>query len=162
MPPHNATAGLAVMASLLLAMVLRIVPLPKEWFVYNPDWVLLFLIYWAMAVPERVGVGYAWCVGVLVDALTGRMLGQHALAYTVVIFMCVKLHGRWRPYPPYLQAFSILLLLLAGQVLVFWTQNIKASSSAALAYWLPSLVGALLWPVVLPALHRIRRHYPNA
>ena len=65
MPPNKATLSLVVLASLLLAMVLRIIPLPKEWFVYNPDWVLLFLIYWAMAVPERVGLGYAWCVGLL-------------------------------------------------------------------------------------------------
>jgi rod shape-determining protein MreD len=159
MPLNKATPRLVVLASLLLAMVLRIIPLPKEWFVYNPDWVLLFLIYWAMAVPERVGLGYAWCVGLLVDVLTGRMLGQHALAYSVVIFMCVKLHSRWRPYPPYLQAFSILLLLLVGQLLIFCTQNIKAASSVGIIYWLPSLVGALLWPAILLALRRVRRHY---
>ena len=159
MPPNKATPRLVVLASLLLAMVLRIIPLPKEWFIYNPDWVLLFLIYWAMAVPERVGLGYAWCVGLLVDVLTGRMLGQHALAYSVVIFMCVKLHSRWRPYPPYLQAFSVLLLLLVGQLLIFCTQNIKAASSVSIIYWLPSLVGALLWPAILLALRRVRRHY---
>jgi len=129
MPPNEATTRMVVLASLLLAMVLRIIPLPMEWFVYNPDWILLFLIYWAMAIPERVGVGYAWCLGLLSDVLTGRMLGQHALAYSVVVFVCVKGHRRLRSYPLYQQSLLVLLLLLANQLLIFWTQNIKAAGA---------------------------------
>ena len=150
---------LVIPASLLVAMVLCIIPLPGEWFVYNPDWVLLFLLYWAIAIPERVGVGVAWCVGLLGDALTGRMLGQHALAYSVVIFMAVKSHRRLRAYPLYQQAILIFLLLLINQLLVFWTQDMKAARTIASIYWMPSLVGALAWPIVLLALRQVRRRY---
>jgi len=150
---------LVVLASLLVAMVLRILPLPKEWFVYNPDWVLLFLIYWAIAIPERVGVGHAWCVGVSSDVLTGRMLGQHALAYSVVAFVCVKLHTRLRAYPLYQQVLPVFLLLLVNQLLIFWTQNIKGAHSTELIHWSPSLAGALVWPAIFTTLRRVRRYY---
>ncbi|MDD5033252.1 MAG: rod shape-determining protein MreD [Methylococcaceae bacterium] len=144
---------------LLIAIILRIISLPQEFFLYNPDWVLLFLIYWAMAIPERVGVGYAWCTGLLTDALTGRMLGQHALAYAVVSYLCVRMHQRLRLYPFSQQSFSVLMFLLLSQLLIFWTQSIKAVNAIGLVYWLPSLVGALIWPAVLVTLRRVRRRY---
>ena len=153
---------LAVLASLLLGMVLRIMPLQRELFVYNPDWVLLFLIYWALAIPERVGLGYAWCMGLLVDALTGRTLGQHALAYSVIVFISVKLHSRLRSYPLYQQGVLIFMLLLVNQLLVFLTQNGKSAGAIGMVYWLPSLVGALVWPVVFLTLRRVRRRFPIA
>ncbi len=159
MSKNETAVRLAVLASLLGGMVLRIMPLPRELFVYNPDWVLLFLIYWALAIPERVGVGYAWCTGLLGDALTGRMLGQHALAYSVVVYISVKLHSRLRSYPLYQQGLVIFLLLLVNQLLVFWTQNGKAAGTIGLVYWLPSLVGALVWPVVFLTLRSVRRRY---
>ncbi len=159
MPPNKVTTPLVVLASLLVAMVLRILPWPVEWFVYNPDWMLLILIYWAMAIPDRVGVGYAWCLGLLGDVLTGRMLGQHALAYSVVVFICVKWHVRFRAYPVYQQTLFVFLLLLFDQLLIFLTQNNKAASSLGIVYWLPPVVGALLWPTILPALRQVRWHF---
>ncbi|NJD06633.1 MAG: rod shape-determining protein MreD, partial [Methylococcaceae bacterium] len=70
-----------VCVSLAFAMVLRILPWPPQWLAANPDWVLLFVVYWNMAIPDRFGVVAAWTTGLFADALTGRMLGQHALAY---------------------------------------------------------------------------------
>jgi rod shape-determining protein MreD. len=39
--------------TLLLAMCLKVLPLPDYLSRLNPDWVLLILIYWTLAVPER-------------------------------------------------------------------------------------------------------------
>ncbi len=159
MEQNKSVAALVVLASVVVAMILCIIPLPKELFLYNPDWVLLFLIYWTMAIPERVGVAYAWCVGLFCDVLTGRMLGQHPLAYAVVAYICVRLYRSLRLYPMSQQAFSVLLLLLLNQALIFWTQNIKAASSIGMAYWFPSFVGALVWPAVFLILRWVRRYY---
>jgi rod shape-determining protein MreD len=159
MPDTKTSSALAVLGSLLAAMVLRIVPLPPAGFIYNPDWVLLVLIYWAMAVPERVGVGYAWCVGLFADVLTARMLGQHGLAYAVVAYICVGRHRQLRLYPVYQQMFLVLLLLLLEQLLIFWTQNITAASTIGAGYWLPAFSGALAWPAIFKALRWLRRTY---
>jgi rod shape-determining protein MreD len=159
MPQNSPSAGFVVLASLVLAMILRIVPLPHAGFVVNPDWVLLFLAYWAIAIPDRVGVGYAWFIGLFSDALTGRMLGQHALAYSVAIYLCARMHRQLRVYPVYQQAFYILLLLLLEELLVFWTQDIKAASAIGMDYWLPAFTGATLWPIVFWVLRWLRRCY---
>ncbi len=156
---NKSAARLVVFASLVLAMILRIIPLPPDLFVYNPDWVLLFLIYWAMAIPDRVGVGYAWCTGLFVDVLTGRMMGQHALAYSIIAYLSVKFHRQLRLYPMSQQALTVLFMLSLAQLLIFWTHSIKVSSEIGLNYWLPSLFGALVWPVTFLALRRLRRRY---
>ena len=61
------------------AFMLAIMPLP-DWAVeFRPDWVTLVLIYWAMAVPTRVGVTVAWFAGLLLDVSYGTLMGQHAV-----------------------------------------------------------------------------------
>lgn len=159
MPANNPATALVVAVSLILAMALRIVALPHGLASYNPDWVLLCLIYWNLALPDRVGVGTAWFTGIITDVLTGRLLGQHALAYAVVAYGCLHLHRQLRLYPLYQQALATLPLQLASQLLVFWSQNYKGTNSLSLAYWLPSLTGAALWPAIFVALRHVRRSF---
>lgn len=156
---QSSSAYPVVFVSVVLAMILRILPWPHELSLYNPDWVLLCLIYWNMAIPERVGVGTAWFAGLLTDALTGRLLGQHALVYALVAYFCIRLHRRLRLYPLSQQALMVLAFLLFSQVLLFWTQSVKTASTMNAHYWLPSLVGALLWPVLFVTLRRVRRRF---
>jgi rod shape-determining protein MreD len=146
-----------VIASLVAAMALRILPLPNPWFILNPDWMGLFLIYWIMAFPERLGLGTAWVTGLFADVLTGRMLGQHALAYSVVAYLALRWHRRLRFDPLPRQCFWVLVLLLVSQLLVLWTQNVKGADAVAWPYWLPALSGALSWPLVLVGLRWLGR-----
>jgi rod shape-determining protein MreD len=148
-----------VLGSLVAAMILRILPLPHEWFLHSPDWILLTLIYWILALPDRVGVGTAWLAGLFADTLTGRMLGQHAVAYSVVAYLILRNYRRLRLYPLPQQSLWVLVFLLTSQLLILWTQNIKNSNALAWTYWLPSLGGAAVWPVILVVLRRVRRRY---
>lgn len=158
--PDNRSRTIALVAfSLVLAMTLRILPLPQPWFTLNPDWIALVLIYWTLAVPDRVGVGTAWLMGLFADVLTGRLLGQHALAYSVIAYLCLRGYRRLRLYPLPQQCLWVLLLLLASQLLVLWTQNTRDIDGLLGAYWLPSFSGALFWPLVLILLRRLRRAY---
>ncbi|MEY4767510.1 MAG: rod shape-determining protein MreD, partial [Pseudomonadota bacterium] len=65
-------------------MSLRIAPFPQLIRIFNPDWVLLVLIYWTLALPYRRGVLTAWGIGLLTDVLTGRLLGEYALIYALI------------------------------------------------------------------------------
>lgn len=147
--PHEASLA-GVFISFGLAMGLRIIPLPSEWFAFNPDWIALLLIYWSLAAPDRVGLFTAWVVGLAADALTGRLLGQHALAYALMTYLNLRVRDTLLVFPVPLQSLWVLLLLLLGQWLVLWTGRLEiAGSLTRLAYWLPALTGALAWPLVL-------------
>lgn len=145
-----------VILTLVLAMSLRIAPLPGVMAAINPDWVLLSLIYWALAVPERVGIFHAWTFGLLTDVLMGRLFGQYALAYSLVIYLCLKLHKRLRQFPLIQQGLFIFFCLLLSQLLLFWIKNLQHPSQLHPFFWLPVIMGTLCWPLVYSTLRFIR------
>ena len=82
--------------TLFVAFMLTIMPLP-DWVVeFRPDWVTLVLIYWAMALPTKVGVTTAWLAGLMLDVSHGAILGQHALGLMLVIYIVHIQHQRLR------------------------------------------------------------------
>jgi rod shape-determining protein MreD len=137
-------------------MILRIAAWPEFVQNLNPDWILLVLIYWSLAAPEKVGIFNAWFVGLLTDVLTYRMLGQHALAYSLGIYMCLNLHKRLRYFPLFQQALFIFTVLFISQALLFWTENIHRPPRLEAIFWLPVLTGTLSWPLVYTTLRKIR------
>ena len=157
MNPMNSYYGFGkILLSLIFAMCLRVVPLPLEWAPFNPDWVLLTLIYWALAMPERVGIFHAWSFGLLTDVLTGRLFGQYAMAYSLVIYLCLKLHKRLRQFPLIQQALFIFFCLLLSQLLLFLVKNALHPAQLHSSFWLPVLTGTLAWPVVFTVMRFIR------
>lgn len=142
--------------TLLCAMCLKIIPLPSYLSYLNPDWVLLTLIYWTLAIPERVGVFNACLVGIIVDVLTGRVLGQQALVYALVSYACLKLHKRLRHYPLPQQSLFVFFSLLFAQVLIFWIENINSTPEFTFIFWLPVFVGAIFWPLIYLVLRFVR------
>ena len=156
MPMNNYVGFFRVLLTLVVAMGLRIAPWPGAMAALNPDWVLLVLIYWSLAIPERVGIFHAWTFGLLTDVLTGRLLGQYALAYSLVIYICLKLHKRLRLFPILQQGLFIFFCLLLSQLLLFFIKNLQHPAQLHASFWLPVFSGTLCWPMVVGALRFVR------
>jgi rod shape-determining protein MreD len=149
-----------IILTLIFAMCLKIAPLPPAYAVYNPDWVLLTLIYWSLALPERVGIFHAWTFGLLTDVLTGRMFGQYALAYSLVVYISLSLHKRLRQFPFIQQALFIFFCLLLSQLLLFFIKNIQQTAQLKPTFWLSIFVGTVCWPLVYTVLRFVRLAKP--
>lgn len=148
MPNPDFYAPGRIFLTITLAMCIRIAPWPDALLIFNPDWVLLVLIYWAIIIPERVGIFHAWFFGLLTDVLMGRLLGQYALAYALVIYICLKLHKRLRQFPILQQELFIFSCLLLSQLLLFLIKNLQNPAQLHAAFWIPVFTGTLCWPVV--------------
>ncbi len=142
--------------TLLVAFVLTLMPLPAWALWFRPCWVAMVVMYWAMALPTRLSVGLAWCVGILLDVLQDTLLGQHALALTLITYVIVKMHVRLRFFPGYQQASIIFLLLILYQLLLYWPQRIL-HHAPPLGYWLASVMSFIIWPWLFQVLRAIRR-----
>jgi rod shape-determining protein MreD len=151
--------GSVILLTFIVALLLTVIPLP-EWARYvRPDWVGLVLIYWCMALPERVGVTTGWFTGLLVDMLTGSLLGQHALALTVVAYLTLRFHQRLRLFPVLQQSLTVLVLLILHQLLALWISRIIGRPGAPWFFWAPSVLGMLIWPLVFSMLRGMRRGF---
>lgn len=145
--------------SLMGALLLTLLPMPAAVQVYRPEWVALVVIYWCLAAPERVGVGVAWGMGIMLDVISGTLLGQHALALALVAYIAIKLHRQARQFPLWQQAFMVMLLIIVHLMLNLWVQGIIGQPPRSWKYWLPALTSMLLWPWVFLILRDLRRRY---
>ncbi|QIT56444.1 rod shape-determining protein MreD [Aquisalimonas sp. 2447] len=151
--------GWIIFVSILVAYMLTVMPLPEWARLARPEWAALVLIYWCMAVPHRVGVVIAWLVGLGQDAVQSTLLGQHALAYALVAYLVLRLHQRIRVYPLPQQALIVLLLLLLINLIQAWISGLANQPVPGVAYWLPPLVGTLLWPWIFVIMRGVRRRF---
>jgi rod shape-determining protein MreD len=148
-----------IVASICIAMLLTILPMPDWARPYRPQWVTLVMLYWAIALPHRVGVGSGFLAGIVLDVLTGTLLGQHALGLSVVLFVAIQLHQRIRVFPLWQQSLGILVLLVVEHLLALWVIGATRGATPGLGYWAVPLIGALLWPWMFVTLRKVRRHF---
>lgn len=152
--------GTGVIAlSLLAALTLMIIPLPEWARLLRPEWVSLVLIYWILALPHRVGLGVAWCMGLLLDVMRDTLLGQHALALVLIAFVVIHIHQRLRLFPRWQQSIVIFILLLIQTSIIFWIKGVIGEVPGFLYTLLPALMSALFWSVVFVMLRYVRRLY---
>jgi rod shape-determining protein MreD len=154
--------GWAILASFAFALTLSALPLPHWADPWRPAWVTLVLVYWCLAVPERVGVGAGWTLGLLLDVMTGTLLGQHALGLTLVAFLALRLYQRVRALPAWQQGASVFLLVVLDRALSLWVTGIQGMSTQAQAIWGPAVTSTVLWPWLFVLLRDVRRRYQVA
>ena len=145
--------------SFIVALVAHMIILPDWAQNLRPDWITLVLIYWCIALPERVGVGVGWLVGLMLDVAGGAILGQNALILAIVAYLAIRLHQRIRLFPVWQQSISVLLLILLHLMLALWIKGTFSQSSETWAYWLPALTSMLIWPVIYTVMRWLRRTY---
>jgi rod shape-determining protein MreD len=154
-----AQGRMVIFLSLVAALLLTIMPMPlwAQW--GRPEWVAMVLLYWVMALPERVGIGIAGLTGLALDIIEGAPLGQNMFALGVLTYLVLILYQRLRMYNPLQQSAVIFVLVGLNQLLCHWVQTLIGTPSPNLLFILPALVSAMIWPWLLIFLRFLRRHY---
>ena len=142
--------------SIAFAFLLQLMPLPLILLPLKPYWVGLVLIYWAIETPERVGLGFAFLVGIAGDLLSGQLLGEQALRLIVMIFIVLRFRARLRFFPMWQQAIAVLALLLNDRIVVMMVRGFAGDPMPTSVVWLSPLVGMILWPFVFLVLDDLR------
>lgn len=132
-----------IVLTLFLALFLDLLPLGHLYGI--PDWVALVLTFWCLHQPLKVSMGTAFFLGVLMDVAENSVMGQHALAYTLLAFTACGLSRRVLWFPLLQQALHILPLLLGTQVAMLVFRLASGSDLPSLFWFLDSIVGAALW-----------------
>ncbi len=154
---------LFIWGSLLAALMLNMVQNMGLWgrAAWMPDLLALVLVFWSIHQPQRIGIGAAFVLGLLVDVHQGAMLGQHALSYTVLSFLAISIHRRllWFAVPS--QAFQVLPLFVVAHAIAL---SVRLLAGAGFPGWwllLAPLIESLLWPVVSVLLLAPQRRTPD-
>ncbi len=155
LPVNPIFIALTLLGALLLEM------LPGGRHPAAPDLLALVLVFWNVHQPRRVSVGVAFLFGLLMDVHEGALLGQHALAYTLLSFLAITVHRRvlWFSLPA--QALHVLPVFLAGHVVALVARMAAGGMFPGWGLLLAPVFEALLWPVVVLLLLAPQRRAPD-
>lgn len=113
-----------------------------------PDFVALVLVFWGIHQPRRVGIGLAFCMGLLMDVHDATLFGENALAYTLLAYFAITVHRRVLWFPVTTQAVQIFILMLSAQSVQLFIQYTVSGKAPSWWFFLESVVAAALWPVL--------------
>lgn len=145
-----------IFLTIIAAMLLSLLPVPEVLTPFKPYWLAMVLIYWTLETRTMINLGLAFLIGVVLDILSGSLMGLHALSLVIMVFLVRRFRSRLRFFPPWQQALSVLGLLVNDRIILIWIIVLLGEPLPTWEYWLPPLVGMVLWPWLFLFLDRIR------
>lgn len=151
--------GFIILITLLIALMATIAPMPISVDAFRPDWVLIVLVYWCLALPTKVNIFTAWVMGFILDVLLGSVLGVHACAMALSIYIVVVNFQKIRNFSVWQQALIIGVLSAQYNLIVFWIQRFLSDVVFLSSYLYPVFTTIILWPWIFLLLRRVRRNF---
>lgn len=148
-----------ILMTFVIALVLATMPMSFWLAAIRPDWTLLVLLYWVIALPHRVSIGIAFLIGICVDILIGSSFGIHAGAYAFVAYSAARHYQRIRNFSLLQQSFLMAALVGIERVMVFLVEYYLNDAEFLGQYFWPVLSSAVLWPWLFLILRKVRRRF---
>jgi rod shape-determining protein MreD len=145
---------LPMVFSALVALAMAVIPLPAVIDAFRPDFLVLVVFYWSIESPRVGGLGLAFVAGLALDVVRGVVLGQHALALTLMAAWATHIRLRLRVFSVLSQSLTIFALLTGYQFILFWVDGATGNPVTTFSRWLAPVVGALIWPLLAGLLSR--------
>ncbi len=112
-----------------------------------PDFLALVLVFWNIHQPRKVGIGIAFLFGLLMDVHDASLLGEHALAYSLLSYGAISLHRRVPWFGALGKMVHVLPLLLAARLVTVLVRAAVGSGLPGWAFMLSPFTTTLLWPL---------------
>jgi rod shape-determining protein MreD len=114
------------------------------------------VVYWVIEAPGRIGLGFAFAIGLLADLAFGGLLGEQALRLVIMAFIVQRFRAQLRFFPLSQQALAIGGLLLNDRVVSAAIHMALGEPQLPWGFWWAPLLGMLLWAPVFLLLDTLR------
>jgi rod shape-determining protein MreD len=141
-----------LLLSALVALILTVLPLPWWLDVARPAFLVLTVIYWSVNAPRAGGLAVGFFAGLMLDVFQGPVLGEHALALSLITYIAVREHQRIRSKPAIQQALIVFAALMMYEVVLFMIDGWTGHPVTSPLRWVHTLSGALIWPAAAAIL----------
>jgi len=159
-PPHEILLPVRptfIAFTLLAALLLNFLPWYGAALWIKPDFLAVTLLYWCIHQPRRLGFAAAWLLGLATDIGNASLFGQHALAYTLLVYAGITLHRRVLRFGMLHQVLHVFPLLILAQVTILLVRMVAGTEFPGLIYFAASATGAVLWPLITVFFHMPQR-----
>jgi len=140
---------LALLLSVLIALILEVVSLPATVSFLRPEWLVLTLVYWLLRHPEAIGIASGVIAGVFMDVLSGTYFGIHVLSLSLICYLVLIMHQRLKMFPVAQQAVVLFFITGIHLMVVYTMRSLLSYADSGLDYLWQALASALLWPFIV-------------
>ena len=151
---------LFIVVTLVIALAFNMLPLGR--IVWLPDLLMVLLAFWGLNQPQRVGMGTGFALGLLMDVDRASLLGQHALAYTLLMYVAGAASRRMSWFSSPVQALHLLPLFAAVHGIQVLMRVVAGGIFPGPMLLVAPLIEALLWPLVSGLLLAPQRRAPDS
>ena len=148
---------LIILITIILGLFLTLITLPLGY--YAPEWMLLVVIYWAIAMPSNSKMFLAFLSGIILDIVFGQALGVSSLFYVVLIYLFLRLYNSLRYMTIAQQAVVLFFFIFIKQHLLVWLYYIIDRNIDYQALLIGSIISAFVWPLIYYTLRFVRRKF---
>ena len=142
----NADSRTRLLLTALVALILTVLPLPRWLDVVRPAFLVLTVLYWSVNAPRAGGLAIGFFAGLMLDVFQGPVLGEHALALSLVTYIAVREHQRIRSKPAIQQALIVFPALMLYELVLFMIDGWSGHPVTSPLRWVHTVSGALIWP----------------
>ncbi|MBA3987630.1 MAG: rod shape-determining protein MreD [Idiomarina sp.] len=150
---------MVVYLTLLAGLILAVMPMSAGLQAWRPEWALMIVIYWVIALPHRVNIGTCFVIGLATDVLLGSHLGIHAAAYSLIGFIFANHYKRVRNFSLSQQGLFILVMVMVERSIVYLVEYYVNNAQMTSSYFFPALSSAVIWPWLFLLMRKIRRRF---
>ena len=148
---------LIIIITIILGLFISLITLPLGY--YAPEWMLLIVIYWAIALPSNNKLFLAFLPGIIFDIVYGQVLGISSLFYVLLVYIILRLYNSLRYMTIAQQAVVLFIFIFLKQHFLVCAYYIIDRNIDYQALLIGSIVTASIWPLIYYALRFIRRKF---
>ncbi|HTP39285.1 MAG TPA: rod shape-determining protein MreD [Steroidobacteraceae bacterium] len=150
---------LAIWLTSLSGLVLSIVPLNYWLGLFRPQFAALVVLYWSIMSPRSGGILLGFVCGLMLDVFSGTLLGEHALALSLMAYLGIRLNLLLRAKPLFQQSLFVFAALVIYELVLWAVEGWSGHGLSTPLRWLATLSGTLLWPILVGVLGRMHTEH---
>jgi len=148
-----------IYSTFFIGLMCSIVPLPLIFNAFRPDWMILVIFYWVLALPHRVGIVHAFILGVLQDLLLGSTLGMHALVFPILAYSVSINYQRIRRFAMVQTTVLVGVFVVTSKLSLYAIASNIQDIVVHRDYFWSIFTSMLIWPWFFLALRYIRTRF---
>lgn len=148
---------LTILGFLVIALVMELAPWPADFQAFKPSWLVLVLLYWVLAIPNKVNIGWAFILGLVWDLVLGSILGVHSLVLSIAFYFVAKNYLILRNYSLGFQSLLVVFLIFSIRLMIFLIEFLLNNAYFNWQEIWGALASGILWPWVFLFMRKIRR-----
>ncbi|MBB1272887.1 MULTISPECIES: rod shape-determining protein MreD [Psychromonas] len=129
-----------------VCLVAAIFPLPIILNAFRPDWMVLVLCYWIIALPHRVNIGHAFILGLFLDLLLGSILGMHAMLLSLLAYITSINFQRFRNFTLVQTTLLLGVFIFMSKLALYWIASSMQEIVLHRHYFWSVFTSMLVWP----------------